>query len=94
MRASWAHMMKPPRALRLTLVERRRRLWRLKAALARTLPVPVSLNRFLALDFVFNLDISSSLQSEFGPRLINRGTLASAAGHVLAGPLFLWSSAL
>ena len=54
----------------------------LPAAAARTLPVPVNLNRFLALDLVFSLGISFSyhylnaLRKAF---LVN----TKAAGHAL-----------
>jgi len=54
----------------------------LPAAAARTLPVPVNLNRFLALDLVFSLGISfsyhylSALQKAL---LVN----TKAAGHAL-----------
>jgi len=47
-----------PRDWRFILLDRLRRLCRLKAAAARTLPVPVILKRFLALDLVFSLGIS------------------------------------
>ncbi len=57
-RASGADRIIVPRDWRFIFVERLRRLWRLKAPAARTLPVPVSLKRFLALDFVFSLGIS------------------------------------
>ena len=53
----------PPRVFRFILFDRLRRLCRLKALKALTLPVPVILKRFLALDFVFSLGISLFLIS-------------------------------
>lgn len=46
-----------PRALRMNLLDRLIMPWRLPAAAANTLPVPVTLNRFFAADFVFILGI-------------------------------------
>lgn len=46
-----------PRALRMNLLDRLIMPWRLPAAAAKTLPVPVTLNRFFAADFVFILGI-------------------------------------
>src|SRR5690606_37502741 len=46
-----------PRASRMNLLERLIMPWRLPAAAAFTLPVPVILNRFLADDLVFILGI-------------------------------------
>ena len=61
MRESAALRIIVPRAWRFIFCGRLRIPWRLKATLARTLPVPVNRKRFLALDFVFSLGISISL---------------------------------
>jgi hypothetical protein len=60
MRASAAHKIIVPRAFRIIFCERLLMPCCLPAAEARTLPVPVNLNRFLALDLVFSLGISFS----------------------------------
>jgi hypothetical protein len=58
MRASASQRIMVPRALRFVFWERLDSPWRLPDALPRTFPVPVKLNRFLALDLVFSLGIS------------------------------------
>ena len=60
MRESASLSITVPRALRFIFLERLRRLWRLNATPARTLPVAVSRKRFFALDLVLSLGISVS----------------------------------
>ncbi len=54
-----------PRALRINLFDRLIIMWRLPARWPMILPVPDTLNRFLAPDFVFILGIQLSI-SDFG----------------------------
>jgi len=58
MRASASARIMVPRDWRFIFWERLDKPWRLNAALARTFPLLVKRNRFLALDLVFNLGIS------------------------------------
>src|SRR5690606_5459247 len=56
-----------PRALRMNLLERLIMPWRLPAACTLARPVAVTLNRFLAADFVFSLGILLLLMGASAP---------------------------
>ena len=61
MRASAAHMMVVPRALRFIFWERLRSMWFLQAKFRRIFPDAVVEKRFFALDFDLSFGISMSL---------------------------------